>query len=74
MIQIDSEDLLTLSAAAKWLCSRGKQVGRTSLWRWAGKTGYHGIRLETISLAGTRHTSVQALQRFFEAVTKAASA
>ena len=36
--------------------------------------GVRGIRLESIMVGGTRCTSVQALQRFFDALTAAADA
>jgi hypothetical protein len=41
-----------------------------TLYRWA-QTGIRGIRLETIMVGGTRCTSTEALQRFFDMITAA---
>jgi hypothetical protein len=43
---------------------RGKKVHVATVFRW--KDGMRGVRLETIRIGGTLHTSVEALQRFFE--------
>ena len=44
----------------------------STIFRWYTK-GFLGITLETICIGGIRYTSVEALQRFFVAVTLARS-
>jgi hypothetical protein len=44
---------------------RGKRINVSTLYRWA-TVGCKGIVLETIQVGGTRCTSREALQRFFE--------
>lgn len=69
MICIRSEELLTLRQAARMLPStRGNKGPHVStLYRWAQR-GVRGCRLETIPVGGIRCTSVEALQRFFDAL------
>jgi hypothetical protein len=43
---------------------RGKKLHVATVFRW--KDGLRGVRLETIRIGGCLHTSVEALQRFFE--------
>lgn len=45
----------------------GRKVHTSTVWRWVVK-GYRGIRLETIQVGGTRCTSREALERFFEQI------
>ena len=72
MIDAHLEHLLTLSAAARSLPGRsGRGVHVSTIWRWSQR-GIRGVRLETILVGGTRHTSREALQRFFTATTAAA--
>jgi len=47
----------------------GKKLAVSTAFRWA-KAGLRGVRLETIQIGGTKCTSVQALQRFFEALSE----
>ena len=72
MIDIQSEAVVSLTEAAKskHLPRRrqGKRPHVATLFRWATR-GCRGIVLETIQCGGTRCTSVQALQRFFERCT-----
>ena len=72
MIDIKAEEVLPLARAAKLPCFRhrrgGKPIAVQTLWRWS-INGLRGIVLETILIGGTRVTSVEALQRFFEALT-----
>lgn len=49
-----------------------RPLAPSTIWRWH-KKGISGVRLETICIGGTRYTSVEALQRFFDAVTLARS-
>lgn len=70
MIQHERETLLTLTEAAARLPRRrgGKKVNAATLYRWASH-GCRGVRLEVLQVGGTKVTSTQALQRFFEALT-----
>lgn len=67
MIDFNSESLLTFAEATKTLPAKraGRPIHTATLYRWSA-TGLRGIRLETIQVGGTRCTSVEALQRFFE--------
>ncbi len=70
MIDISQEETFSLTEAAKQLpCRRkGKRPNVATLYRWSA-TGCRGIRLETINIGATRCTSMEALQRFFDALT-----
>jgi len=69
MIDISTETVVSLSEATRHLPRRrGKWPHVSCLYRWTQR-GCKGIRLETIQIGGTRCTSVEALQRFFEALT-----
>jgi len=65
-----SEKLLSLSEAAKSLPQRraGKRPNVATLYRWTNE-GVRGIRLEFLQVGATRCTSLEALQRFFDALT-----
>ncbi len=71
-IDVVREKVMSFGEAARYV---GKLKGTTrvaiqTLHRWATK-GCSGVVLETIFVGGSRCTSVDALQRFFEAVTSA---
>jgi hypothetical protein len=70
MIDISCEETFSLTDAARRLpCRRqGKRPNVATLYRW-GQIGCRGIRLETINIGATKCTSVEALQRFFDALT-----
>jgi hypothetical protein len=71
-IDIRSEEIFSLTAATKLPCFRnrraGKRINVSTLWRWA-TTGVRGVKLETIMAGGTRATSLEAIERFFEELT-----
>lgn len=71
MIDHRIEIVRTLTDAAAGLPRRrgGKPVNVATLYRWATH-GCRGVRLETIQIGGTRCTSQEALQRFFERLTQ----
>jgi hypothetical protein len=73
MIDIRNEKLLTLTEAARHPAlprrRRGKRPHVASLYRYA-KAGIRGVRLETTRFAGTLCTSVEALQRFCDALSQ----
>jgi len=72
-IDIQREHVLTLAEATQHVPRRrgGKHPHFATLWRWAQR-GCRGVVLETIMVGGTRCTSIEALQRFFDALTAAA--
>lgn len=72
MIDISFEETFSLTEATKRLPHRRKGVrpNVATLYRWA-QQGCRGIRLETICVGATRCTSMEALQRFFDAITAA---
>jgi hypothetical protein len=69
-INFATEQVLTFRAATEFLPRRrrGRRVNVATLYRWSLR-GCRGVRLETMQIGGTRCTSVEALQRFFEALT-----
>jgi hypothetical protein len=70
---IDSirEELISLTKAAEVLPHRrrGRKPHVSTLFRWA-TGGCRGVVLETLQVGGTRCTSREALQRFFEALSR----
>lgn len=64
-----AERIITLTAAAKMLPHR---VHPSTIWRWYSR-GIHGIRLETLVIAGRRFTSREAIERFVHATDAAAN-
>ena len=70
MINFGSEQVVTMTEACKLLpCRRrGKKPNVATLYRWAN-AGVRGMRLESIMVGGTRRTSVEAIQRFFDRLT-----
>ena len=73
MIDIATETVLSLSEAREKLPRRRKNArpDLATMYRW-WRQGIRGIRLETIMVGATRCTSIEALQRFFNALTAAA--
>ncbi len=72
MIDILSEDVLTLDEARRLMPGRGPGVAmsQATIYRHASE-GVRGIRLETLACGGRLVTSRQALRRWVEAVTEA---
>ena len=68
------EDLITLQQAAALLPQRrrGRKTHVATLYRWTSK-GCRGVKLEFVQIGGTRCTSREALGRFFERLTEAAT-
>ncbi|MCP4039715.1 MAG: DUF1580 domain-containing protein [bacterium] len=71
MIDITTETLVSFREACERLPRRraGKRTHPNTLYRWAGD-GVGGNRLETIQVGGTLCTSLEALQRFFERLSR----
>ena len=68
-IDVATESLKTLAKAAQTL--NGGPVHVSTMHRWRLR-GVRGVRLETVLRGGIRHTSDQAMARFFVATTAAA--
>lgn len=66
------ESVLSFGEAARYVgkLKGGKAVAFQTLFRWATK-GCRGVVLASICIGGTRCTSKEALQRFFDGVTRA---
>jgi hypothetical protein len=73
-ISID-ETVISLADAANELPRRrrGRRVHVSCVYRWS-TTGCRGVVLETIQIGGTRCTSREALQRFFERLSESRQA
>jgi hypothetical protein len=71
MIDSQTEHVISLADAADSLPRRrrGRKTHVSTLYRWA-TVGCRGIVLETIQIGGTRCTSKQGLQRFFERLSE----
>lgn len=67
MLDIIQEEVISLTEATTRLPRRrqGKKPNVATLYRWAQR-GCKGVQLETVQVGGTKCTSVQALQRFFD--------
>jgi hypothetical protein len=70
MLDLFSEELISLSQAAKILPARrdGKKPHVSCLYRWTTQ-GCRGVRLESVQVGATRCCSKQSLQRFFDQLT-----
>jgi len=73
MIDISIENVLSFAEATQKLPRRrkGARPNLATIYRWC-QQGVRGIRLESIMVGATRCTSIEALQRFFNALTAAA--
>jgi hypothetical protein len=74
-IDIQTEQVISPSSATH-LCPerrRGVRPNIATIYRWM-VDGVKGIKLDSIVVGGTRCTSVEAMQRFFDALTAAADA
>lgn len=65
-----TEAPVTLTAATKFIPRRraGKKCAVETLYRWT-TCGCRGVVLESVQVGGTRCTSREALQRFFDRLT-----
>ncbi|HWE36753.1 MAG TPA: DUF1580 domain-containing protein [Isosphaeraceae bacterium] len=74
-IDIEREPIFPLRLASRQAKNllvgrRDKPIHVATWYRWAGQ-GCRGERLETLQVGGARYTSVAAIQRFFEALSRA---
>jgi uncharacterized protein DUF1580 len=67
MIDASHENLISLADVPGHLPDRrgGKRPHVSCIYRWAQR-GLRGVRLEVLQCGGTKVTSLEALQRFFE--------
>jgi hypothetical protein len=66
LIDMTTEELISLpDAAARLPLRRGRPVNLATLYRWT-TCGVKGVVLESIQIGGTRCTSVEAMQHFFD--------
>lgn len=67
MIDSTRETLIALADVPAELPNRrgGRRPSVSGIYRWA-QHGIRGIRLETLQCGGTKVTSIEAIQRFFE--------
>src|SRR5262245_3303859 len=72
MIDHQTETVFPLAEGPARLPRRrgGKCIDVATLYRWSSR-GLRGVMLETIQVGGTRCTSAEALQRFFDRLTTA---
>jgi len=75
MIDSTSETVITLANVPDQLPRRrrGRRVHVSCVYRWS-KLGCRGVVLETLQVGGTRCTSKEALQRFFERLSESVQA
>ena len=74
MIQIATEHIASLAALARSLPAgrTGRPTHPSTLYRWSQR-GLRGVRLEILRVGGRTCSSHEALQRFFDALSRAAS-
>jgi hypothetical protein len=72
MLSISDDNLIPLSQVPRLFPPRanGKTVHISAVYRWAQR-GVRGVRLETLKVGGTSYTSMDAVQRFAEELTRA---
>ena len=70
MIDISTETVVSPPDATPHIPRRraGKKCNVATVYRWM-TAGCRGIKLESICIGATRCTSIEALQRFFDALT-----
>lgn len=71
MIDLSTETVISFADAARRVPSfrTGKRTHVATLFRWA-KHGVGGVKLESARLGGRTITSVEALQRFSDALSR----
>jgi hypothetical protein len=75
LIDIANERVVSFAEATSHLPRRrkGRKPHVATIYRW-GQRGCRGVVLETIQVGGTRCTSVEALQRFFDRLSGGSAA
>ena len=66
-IDIACEELIPIREVPKRLPKKpgDKRVHISAVYRWM-KKGVRGVKLDSVSIGGTRYTSIEALQRFVD--------
>ena len=74
MIDSTRETLISLADVPAQLPDRrgGRRPHVSCVYRWAQR-GCRGVKLEVLQCGGTKVTSLEAIQRFFERLTAASS-
>jgi hypothetical protein len=73
MLDLQNEELFRFKEAVKLIPkNNGKTAHLSILYRWSS-VGLKGVRLEFVQAGGTRCTSREAIQRFFNRLTEAES-
>jgi Protein of unknown function (DUF1580) len=74
MVDIATEQVFALAEIHKHVPKRrgGRKIHTATGYRWASR-GLNGVRLEVVQVGGTKCTSLEALQRFFERLSAVAS-
>jgi hypothetical protein len=67
VLDISREQIITLAEASHRLPGR---PDISTLWRWRSR-GVRGVTLDSVVIGGRRYTSVEALERFAQALTAA---
>lgn len=72
MIDLQKEQLIAIREVPRLLPrqANGKRVHLSAVYRWMQR-GRRGVRLEYLKIGGRRFTSLEAVQRFAEACTRA---
>lgn len=71
MLDLQNEEIISLTEATSLLPRRrrGRKPHVATLYRWAQR-GCRGVVLETCQVGGTKCTSVEALQRFVDRLSR----
>jgi hypothetical protein len=70
VIDVRTETLVPLSELPSHLPHRnGRKVSVATVYRWS-LAGVRGVRLETLQCAGAKVCSLEAVQRFFDELTR----
>lgn len=72
MIDVAQERLVAITEVPARLPRRpnGRKVHVSAVYRWASR-GIRGTKLEVVRIGGTTYSSIEALQRFADALTEA---
>jgi hypothetical protein len=69
-IDLRTEHLIPLATVPRYAPRKcGKKIHISTAFRWVER-GLQGIHLEYLQVGGTRHTSLEALQRFFNRLSE----
>jgi predicted ATP-grasp superfamily ATP-dependent carboligase len=70
IIDTREEQVVPITEATEFVpLKNGKRVAASTVYRWTSK-GCYGVMLDYVQIGGLRHTSREALQRFFAELTR----